>query len=75
MMPGTGRKLGRMAPLGLGKVWTVLGVNARDDSMPDITFGANSRVGVAPIQEGEDLINSTGGELVHNVIVTFWQCI
>jgi hypothetical protein len=59
MMPGTGRKLGRMASLGLGKVWIVLGVNTRDVFKPDTSLGANSRVGEAPIKEGEDLINST----------------
>jgi hypothetical protein len=75
MMTGTGRKLGRMASLGLEKVWTVHGVNARDASMADTSLGASSRVGEAPIQDGEDIINSTGGELAHSAIFTFWQCI
>jgi hypothetical protein len=75
MMTGTGIKLGKMASLGLGKVWKVHGVNARDAAKADTSLGASSRVGEAPIQDGEDFINSTGGELVHSVIFTFWQCI
>jgi hypothetical protein len=64
-----------MASLGLGKVCAVHGVNARYASKADTSLGASSRVGEAPIQDGEDLINSTGGEFVHSVIFTFWQCI